>query len=126
MDSGDEESFRWNAGGWFGGQIGASLWLGILGALIVFSDVPAGLLALASFVILNAVGLLLWSLRGSLDAYPASQIFLAVCTVVVGVAVLFLGTREASLQYGGLPIWIPLIFPAAMFMLHLRRPRRYR
>ena len=41
------DGLRWNTGGWFGGQIGGTLWM-LISALVLWSaDAPVALLALA-------------------------------------------------------------------------------
>jgi len=118
-----QPTFRWNAGGWFGGQIGGTLWLGLLGTLILEADPLAGLAALAGFAVMNAFGWALWIRRGLLDPYVSLQVFLALCALATTLVFLFLRTRPAAVSYGGLPGWVLLVFPLIMLTLHLRRPR---
>ena len=39
-------AFRWNAAGWFGGQLGASLWILLLGLLLCLKGVAVGVAVL--------------------------------------------------------------------------------
>lgn len=48
---------HWNAGGWFGGQLGATIWVLIAGILTVIRDLTTGLLVLGLFLIPNVIGL---------------------------------------------------------------------
>ena len=66
-------AFQWNVGGWFGGQVGATLWLIGLGVLLLVQGrlVGAGVLALG--LAPNALGGLLWSRRARVSPYPAIQ-----------------------------------------------------
>ena len=72
-------AFQWNAGGWFGAQIGSTLWLLILGLVFIGqTKAEAGLSSLLAWAIANAVGLYLWSRRSSLAPFVAIEILLAV------------------------------------------------
>jgi hypothetical protein len=72
---------QWNAGGWFGGQIGGTAWL-LVGAVVLSSQAPGvAALWLVGFAISNAVGLYLWRGRDRIRPYPALQILLAMLGV---------------------------------------------
>jgi hypothetical protein len=70
---------RWNAGGWFGSQLGGTCWL-LVGAVVLAPRAP-GVAAvwLAGFVVANAIGSWLWRRRDRLRPYPALQLLLLAC-----------------------------------------------
>ena len=79
MQSTVRSGFQWNTGGWFGAQLGGTLWILLLAVLLVSKDVWLALTVFAAFLLPNVVGTLLWRARGRIAAYPAIQILLAVC-----------------------------------------------
>jgi hypothetical protein len=127
--------FRWNAGAWFGAQIGSTLWLVILGAaLSLRDDSSPGTALIALAVAVNGIGLILWEHRHRMRAYPAIQVLVAVvgCAAFVAFALLD-GTSTwglAGTQASGErpPYAVLLIFPAmmAMFALQEHAARRAR
>ena len=58
-------SFTWNVGGWFGSQLGCTLWLLILGLVLFRKDSLSAWACVASFLVLNAWGFYLWRVTGS-------------------------------------------------------------
>jgi hypothetical protein len=82
--------FQWNAGGWFGSQLGGTAWM-LVGAAVLAPQTPwvaawwAACCALA-----NAVGTSLWLRRGRVRPYPATQALLAACGVAGPLAVVAL------------------------------------
>jgi hypothetical protein len=114
--------FRWNRGGWFGGQIGATLWLVLLGCLLMAQGRVAGAAVLVLGLLPNLVGLLLWRRRHRLSPYPAVQLLLATAGISALVSMLVLlhsGVPLSSLQ---LPsgLWFLGIYPGLMFVFHLQ------
>lgn len=71
---------QWNAGGWFGGQLGGTVWMLIAAVLAGIRNVPAGLVCLALFAIPNLIGLVLWRGR-KLSCYASMQLLIAACGV---------------------------------------------
>jgi hypothetical protein len=71
--------FQWNAGGWFGSQLGGTAWM-LVGTAILVPQAP-GLAAwwAACFAAANAVGAGLWLRRDRVRPYPALQSLLAAC-----------------------------------------------
>ena len=114
--------FQWNAGGWFGSQIGSTGWM--LGGLYYFwSDPPLAIISALCFLAANVVGLILWSLRSRITAYRAIQILLAVvglCTAIYFVALDLLGRANALNSRHSL-YWYLLLFPGLMWMFYLRQ-----
>lgn len=69
---------QWNAGGWFGTQLGASAWMFVAGALALRQDVAAALIVLVLFLITNTIGTGLWLRRDRISPYAGIQTLLAV------------------------------------------------
>jgi hypothetical protein len=119
--------FQWNTGGWFGSQIGATAYLGLLGGVLAFQAPRAGLLLLFCGLLPNLLGTLLWLRRDRLAPYPALQGLLAivlVCTAIAlgglvwGGPVLGLDPRfSAEIRQAS---WILLLFPGLMVLFHLQ------
>ncbi|MCP3903239.1 MAG: ABC transporter ATP-binding protein [Planctomycetes bacterium] len=115
--------FQWNQAGWFGAQIGSSLWLLITAAIMFARDWRLGLLTLACFLAPNIVGTMLWRRRDRIAPYPAIQIMLA---TLAGAAVLAVVVLHAAdhLQYLdprlGSEAWYLalLVIPAMMIAFH--------
>lgn len=116
-------AFQWNRGGWFGGQVGATLWLAILGFVLLAQSQAVGALPVALAVLANLVGVLLWRRRWSLAPYPAMQALIVVCGIAAGLAIL--GVRAAGLELSevGLPsAWFLLMYPGLnLFFYRLER-----
>lgn len=119
-------AFHWNAGAWFGVQLGGTCWL-LTGALQLFPEAPpVSFLWIGAFLLANGWGLVLWRQRQRLQMYPAVQFFL------LGLAALSFGSlaladwsgQLASLTAGSPhPRWIAygtlLIIPGLMALFYL-------
>jgi hypothetical protein len=66
----------WNMGGWFGSQLGGTVWILIAGAISLGQDLSTGLILILFFLIPNIVGLVLWY-RRNLSCYVSTQIIFA-------------------------------------------------
>ncbi|MDH3380874.1 MAG: hypothetical protein OEQ39_28510, partial [Gammaproteobacteria bacterium] len=53
----------WNSSGWFGSQLGGTVWILIAAAIALGHDAWIGLILLVIFLIPNIVGYLLWQQR---------------------------------------------------------------
>jgi len=120
-------AFAWNAGGWFGSQLGCTLWLLILGVVLLSKDSLAAGVCIAGFVVLNAWGLYLWRGREQLGAYVGLQRFLLAASVIVALVVVVVNTRGVSepptpgaLVSTYLPYWVIAAPPGLMLLLFLR------
>jgi hypothetical protein len=72
-------SLHWNAGGWFGSQLGGTAWL-LVGAAVLAWQAPAvAVVWLAAFVVTNALGVWLWRRRARFRPYSALQLLLLTC-----------------------------------------------
>jgi len=118
---------HWNAGGWFGGQMGATVWMLIAGALSATRDLPTGMLVLLLFIIPNVVGFALWMSR-MLSCYASTQILVGISGTCGLATIYFLERANAwtQIQSGGQvsaqsSYWIiGLVFGGLMLMFHFR------
>ena len=126
-------AFVWNAGGWFGSQIGGTLWMLILGLVLLGKDLVSAASALAAFGLLNAYGWQLWCRRTELRAYVALQRFLITASVAIAAVVVLLNVRgvaepppPGALVSTHLPYWVVAVAPglALMFWWRERMARR--
>lgn len=69
---------EWDAGGWFGSQLGGTAWILVAAAICFFRDISTGLLLLLFFVAPNLLGLVLWQ-RKKLSCYVSIQLLFASC-----------------------------------------------
>jgi len=120
-------AFSWNAGGWFGSQLGCTLWLLILGFVLLSKDSIAAVVCLAGFVALNAWGLSFWRRREHLSAYAGLQRFLLAASLIIALVVVVLNGRGVSqpptpgaLVSTYLPYWGIAVGPALMLLFFLR------
>ena len=120
-------AFRWNAGAWFGAQIGSTLWLVVLGVVLSFRDDSSpGTAMIALAVAANGIGLILWEHRDRIRPYPAIQALLAVAGCAAFVAFALLDGASpwglACTQTGGArpPYAALLVFPAMMGLFALQ------
>ncbi len=128
MPNGDTErkpgGFRWNAGAWFGGQIGATAWILLLGVLLVPDDPRLGALVIAFSLAPNVLGVILWRMRDRMRPYPAVQLLVAVSAAFALATFISLDVagRISSLRAGsGWSVyWVLLVYPGVMLMFHLQ------
>jgi hypothetical protein len=73
--------FRWDAGGWFGGQLGGTAWMLVGAAVLAPRAADVAAVWLACFAVPNAIGCRLWRRRGRLRPYPATQALLLACVM---------------------------------------------
>jgi hypothetical protein len=120
-------AFVWNRGGWFGPQVGSTLWLLILGCVLLARDRPAAWICLSAGAALNGLGLLLWRDRGRRSAYASLQVFFGAATLVIALAVAAVNLRGVSeppppgaLVSTYVPYWAMLLAPGLMLAFYLR------
>ena len=114
-------AFQWNRGGWFGSQVGATLWLVLLGGVLLVQWQPVGGLLVLCGVVPNLIGFALWRRRQSISPYPAIQILITVCGC--GALIAMLGLRVLSLSQSAseMPsVWFLLMYPGLMLAFHLQ------
>lgn len=95
-------TLEWNAGGWFGGQIGSTAWILVAAVLAGLRDSTTGLILLAIFLLPNFTGTIFW-LQKRLSCYAAMQ-WLLVLVGISGVAAVYVLERALiwrEIQSGG-------------------------
>ena len=121
----------WNAGGWFGAQFGYTLWL-LIGAVYAAAHratIAAGVL-LGAFVIVNAVGVWLWSRRARGSYVRSSQGMMIVTGVAATLALAALDGAGLLTQLapagplaGRRAYWLLLIFPIMLAVFEWKARR---
>lgn len=93
---------EWNAGGWFGSQLGGSLWILVASVLSAIRDPSTGLILFAIFAAPNIVGYLLWR-KQNLSCYKAMQILIGLMGIcgLLAIFVLDRGQLWREIQSGG-------------------------
>ena len=86
-------NLEWNAGGWFGGQLGGTAWILVAAALATAQDTSTGLILLIIFLAPNIVGYLLWRTQ-KLSCYAALQILFSLVGVFGLLAIYILERRQ--------------------------------
>ncbi len=123
-----EGRFQWNRGGWFGGQLGGTLWLLLLGGLLLAQGHPVGALVVVLGLFANAVGCLLWRARRRWAPYPALQLLIAVCGLCAAAALGAVYVAGRTVPGWSFPqaAYALAVYPAlmAMFSLQERSARR--
>src|SRR5688572_9898745 len=72
---------HWNAGGWFGSQLGSTAWL-FVAAFVLGTESPGSAAVLFGCALAaNLIGCVLWSQRARLDPYRASQLLVFVAAL---------------------------------------------
>jgi len=114
-------SFQWNAGGWFGSQLGSTLWLAAA-ACMVFPKSPSAAAWLAFCAVApNIMGCILWTKRDKLAPYPAIQCLVATIGVFTLLAILLadhfllLPVIDSRLMTSPRRVyWVVCLFPVLM------------
>jgi hypothetical protein len=126
-------AFTRNAGGWFGSQLGGTLWLLVLGVVVMPNDRLAASVCIGGCAALNAWGLYLWRSRERLRAYTGIQRFLAVASLIVALVVLVLNYRGVSgPPTPGAPVsthvpyWSIVVVPTLMLLFAFQERGRRR
>ena len=117
--------FQWNAGGWFGSQLGGTAWMLVAGLMFIPQSLVSAGVLMACFAIANAVACRMWLRRDRLAPYPSIQWLIVVMGVVAAIAFVTVD-RSGPLMYLDLEpspfpktlYWYLLIFPAMMLMFH--------
>jgi len=117
--------FQWNTGGWFGAQIGSTLWLLILGAIILNKNTIMGSVLLFLFLLPNMTGWILWRERHRIEPYPAIQSLLGMIGLSSLFAVIildlsgYIAKLEPGMQTSPKQVYgYLLIFPVLMIAFH--------
>ena len=118
---------NWNVGGWFGGQLGATVWMLVAGILTAIRDFPTGMFVVLLFAIPNIVGMVLW-LSCKLSCYASTQFLIGISGICGFVTVYALENTNtwAQIQTGAQvsaqsSYWIiGLVYGGLMLMFYVR------
>jgi len=116
--------FQWTTGGWFGAQIGCTLYLVVLGVIMIIRTPALGALVVACGLAPNLLGIALWRQREHMTPYVAQQILLCGIAVATSVAVtcvtLFGIGHPPGERWDALVgvAWMLAIYPALMLLFH--------
>jgi hypothetical protein len=102
---------HWNAGGWFGSQLGGTAWLFIAALVVASQSLSSSAVLLACGLASNLLGYLLWMQRARLDPYRALQVLASVIVIAGAFATRWLEVRN---QFGLLD---PRVGPRTMYLL---------
>ena len=113
--------FQWNAG-WFGGQIGGTAYLVILGLFLAFKDPIPGMIIFACGIVPNIVGCFMWKRRDKLDPYHSVQMLMLVIFIFTAIAYFTAArfSRHSEWEFisGSGSAWILLLFPGLMLWFY--------
>lgn len=119
-------AFSWNLGGWLGAQLGGSLWMLILGVVLLWREPVSGAVCLAAFAALNLWGVYLWKSRGKLTAYAGIQrLLMGVCATYLLVVWVVNASGASQPPSPGewvstrLPYGLVALGPALMLFFHI-------
>ncbi len=126
-----ESPFEWNAGAWFGAQVGASCWMLLAALVLLGSDVAAAGGVGLVFVAANGAGWLLWSRRERMPAYRGILLLIVVLGVAALAALVWIDVRgqlpvlwrySAGVQPGSrvFTYALLLVYPAVAAMVWAR------
>ena len=90
-------NLEWNAGGWFGGQLGGTAWILVAAALSTARDTSTGFILLVIFLVPNIIGCLLWRMQ-KFSFYASLQIPLILIGVFGLLAVYVLERRNLWIE----------------------------
>ena len=109
--------FQWNTGGWFGGQIGGTAWMAVLGTGLIEIDRVTAALVLGLALLANAVGFALWLGRYRVPPFWAMEALIGFCGLA-GLGVVWLYTRSGiEVTTSAAPTyWFLLLYPALMLL----------
>ncbi|HEX9669631.1 MAG TPA: hypothetical protein VGC93_09115 [Thermoanaerobaculia bacterium] len=79
-------TFQWNAGGWFGAQLGSTCWMLIAGVVLLWRSPGAAVATLIVFAATNAAGTALWTQRRRLRPLRAMQALVAIAGLASALA----------------------------------------
>ena len=90
-------NLEWNAGGWFGGQLGGTAWILVAAALTIAQDTSTGLILLIIFLVPNIVGYLLWRTQ-KLSCYASLQVLFSLIGVFGLLAIYIMERRHLWIE----------------------------
>ncbi len=117
--------FQWSPGGWFGAQLGGTVWMLIAAVVLIPEGAEVAGIALLCFSVPNLVGLLLYRQRHRIAPYPALQGLIFVIGIVTAIIVVYLNQSgfvqkvDPRLGYGRWGFFLlPLLFSGLMAWFH--------
>ena len=122
----------WNAGGWFGAQLGGSCWIAICAGLLGGHDAAVAMAVLAVFATANVGGAAMWLARQRLPAYRAMQALMVLLGAAGVLAVLVIERsglwfvvqgRGGTVSAGQMYLLIPVVTLALMVLFRLLQRR---
>ncbi len=129
----DDPGLGWN-GGWFGLQLGGTLWLLIMAGMLLGRNPGTAACVFGCFLVPNLAGAWMWSRRARLSIRRADLIFLPILGVASIVAVLVTDRagRWTTMTIGGpdnisaesMVLVIALLVVGLMIFLPLQHRRR--
>ncbi len=115
---------QWKPGLIFGVQIVTTLWMLLLGVLLLGEDKITGLVLVGGCGLLNLVALGLWLTRSDRDAFGSMKQFLWITTPVYAAVCLTIYWRSSSGEWKsgpsiseGFPYWIVAVPPVMVLVL---------
>jgi hypothetical protein len=118
--------FQWNTGGWFGTQLGSTVWLILTALSLLPKHVEAGLVTASCFLVPNIFGLVLFLNRNRVAPYPAIQWLIGVIGLVSVICLVYLNRSDLvqeidpRLGYGQWGFYLlPVLFGGLMILFHL-------
>ena len=76
IDTTQDQSSPWNAGAWFGSQLGSTLWLAISAGVLAPRSTTVASAVFTLFLIANFVGIVIWRRRSRISMFLGLQILL--------------------------------------------------
>jgi len=120
-------AFQWNTAGWFGTQIGCTLWILMVGVLISDYNMSIGLLIICFFIAPNIIGYVIWHRREHIVPYPAIQYLMVTISLFAFFTLLTLDlsglANRLDEQLGNSFPYLYLVllsFPVLMIQLHFQ------
>jgi len=90
-------NLEWNAGGWFGGQLGGTAWILVAAAITTGRDITTGFILLVIFLVPNIIGYSLWRMQ-KMSCYASLQILLILIGVFGLLAIYVLERRHLWIE----------------------------
>ena len=119
-------TIQWNAGSWFGPQVGGTFWL-LGSAFLLLGQTPQlAAVLFGCFVLPNLVGTIIWMNRDKLDPYRALQALILALFVFTTIALVsadwfgVLGELDQRFKNPRQMYFVLLMYPTLMTILHFR------
>ena len=110
--------FQWNTGGWFGGLVGGTAWIFVLGFQLLGLERGAGIGVLGCGLVAVLAGLALWFGRFRIEPFVAMELLIGLCGAA-GCAALGLYGRSGLAAPSfpeGPDYWFLALYPGLMLV----------